>query len=103
MSLDQLVAQVRQATDHQSNREKLRQQIETDLLIPHGDGLFKATPELIVFLNNWEDDDIIVEDQYHNPIRCDRKQLLQECRERYQMVMNRWHMQHDQLSKIRKI
>ena len=103
MSLDQLVAQVRQATDYQTNRNKLKQQIESDLLLTHGDGLFRATQELISFLSCWESDEIFLEDQYGNPIQCDRQQLLEQCKERYQQVMNRWHVQHEQLRQIRKI
>jgi hypothetical protein len=103
MSLDQLVAQVRQATDHQSNRAKLKQQIETDLLLPYGDGLFRISSSLIAFLNSWTEDVLVLEDEYGNPISCDRNDLLEKCKERYQLVMNRWHVQYEQLRNIRKI
>ena len=103
MSIDQLIAQVRQSTDHQRNRRRLREQAQADLLVTHGEGLFRATPELIAFLATWEQDELYLEDEYQNPVRCDRPVLLQRCREHHQRVINRWHTQHEQLSRVRKI
>lgn len=103
MTLNLLVQDIRQATDYQRNKQKLKEQIQTDLLITHGDGLFKVTPELMCFLSMWEDDQIYLEDSYGNPVLCNRLQLLTQCKQHYAMVMNRWHLQHEQLKQQRKI
>ena len=49
--LDQLVDQVRLATDYQTNKRILREKIQSDLHFAYNGGLFKATQELIGFLN----------------------------------------------------
>jgi len=103
MSLQSLSDQVRQATDYQRNKRKLREQIQTDLLITHGDGMFQVSMELIAFLSTYDLDELYLEDHYGNPIRCDRTALLESCKQQFQKVMNRWHVQHEQLQQIRKI
>jgi hypothetical protein len=101
--INQLVEQVRLATDYQINREILREKILTDLHVPYNGGLFLVSQELISFLTTWPDSTVYLEDTYHNPIRADRVELLCLCREHYQKVMNRWHQEHHELKKIRKI
>ena len=103
MTLNALVQDIRQATDYQRNKLKLKEQIQTDLLLPHENGLFKVTPELICLLSVWDEDALFVEDTYGNPILCNRLELLAQCKKQYSMVMNRWHQQHEQLQRQRKI
>jgi hypothetical protein len=101
--INQLVEQVRLATDYQINREILREKIQTDLHVPYNGGLFYVTTDLIAFVTTWPDDTLYIEDTYHNPIEVNRQELLTLCREHYQKVMNRWHQQHNELKRIRKI
>jgi hypothetical protein len=103
MSLTSLVEQVRQSTDYQKNKIRLREQIQTDLLIAHESGLFQITPELIAFLSCWDQDELYLEDHYGNPVKCNRPVLLESCKQQYQRVINRWHTQYEQLQQIRKI
>jgi hypothetical protein len=101
--LEQIVTQIRQATDYQVNKRILREKILTDLHVPYAGGLFKVTPELIAFLSTWDSDELFLEDTYQNPIKIQRTELLDLCRRHYQMVMNTWHVQHEELKRIRKI
>ena len=72
MTLNALALEIKQATDFQRNRTLLREQMKADLVVHHNDGLFVVTPELIGFLNAWHDNEVFVEDQYGNPILCNR-------------------------------
>jgi hypothetical protein len=101
--LENLIEQVKQATDYQVNIKVLREKIKTDLHVAHNGGLFQVSPELIAFLNCWDQDEIYLEDSYHNPVRVNRPQLLELSCERYQQVMNDWHQEHERLKKIRKV
>jgi len=101
--LEQIVTQIRQATDYQVNKRILREKILTDLHVPYAGGLFKVTPELIAFLSTWDSDELFLEDTYQNPIKIQRTELLELCRQHYQMVMNTWHVQHEELKRIRKL
>ena len=101
--LEQIVTQIRQATDYQVNKRILREKILTDLHVPYAGGLFKVTPELIAFLSTWNSDELFLEDTYQNPIKIQRTELLELCSQHYQMVMNTWHVQHEELKRIRKL
>jgi hypothetical protein len=101
--LEKIVTQIRQATDYQVNKRILREKILTDLHVTYAGGLFKVTPELIAFLTTWDSDELFLEDTYQNPIKIQRTELLDLCRQHYQMVMNTWHVQHEELKRIRKI
>ena len=101
--LDQLVAQIKQSTDYQTNKRILREKIQADLHVAYNGGLFKVSPELIAFLSSWDDDILYLEDTYQNPIEIKRDEFLQLCKSHYQIVMNTWHIQHEELKRVRKV
>jgi hypothetical protein len=101
--IDQLVTQIRQATDYQTNKRILREKIQTDLHVAYNNGLFKVTPELVAFLNAWDSDELFLADTYENPIKIARLEFLTLCKQHYQMVMNAWHIQHEELKRARKV
>lgn len=101
--LDQLVQQIKQATDYQTNKQILREKIQTDLHIAYNNGLFKVSPELIAFLCVWDSDTLYLEDTYQNPIEINRNEFLLLCKSHYQKVMNTWHIQHDEIKRARKV
>jgi hypothetical protein len=102
-NVDLLVNQIRQATDFQKNKLILREKIQTDLHLAHAGGLFKITPELIAFVKTWPVDELYLEDTYNNPIKIDRQTFLVQAQQHYQLVMNQWHNEYEELKKIRKI
>ena len=101
--LNPLVIQIKQATDYQTNKRILREKILTDLHVAYNNGLFKISTELIAFLATWPDDELFLEDTYQNPIKIVRKDFLLQCQQHYQMVMNTWHIQHEELKRLRKV
>jgi hypothetical protein len=101
--INPLIDEIRLATDYQINKRILREKIQTDMHLAHSGGMFKITPELIAFVKTWPVDDIYLEDTYQNPIKIDRQTFLVTAQQHYQQVMNRWHNEHEQLKKIRKI
>jgi len=103
--LEKLTAEIKRATDYQINKKILREKIQTDLHLAHHSGLFKITPDLIAFLDSWPKDVEIIylEDTYGNPVEVDRKVLLVQAQQHYQKIMNRWHQEHNELKKLRKI
>jgi hypothetical protein len=103
MDVDQLKTQLKQATDYQVNKRILREKILTDLHFAHNGGLFKVTPELLAFVSTWPTDVIYLEDTYQNPIEIDKQVFLVTAQQHYHKVMNRWHEEHEQLKKVRKI
>lgn len=101
--LEQLTAQIKQSTDYQTNKQILREKIQTDLHLTHNGGMFKITPELLAFVQTWPVDELYLEDVYENPIQINRQVFLVTAQQHYQMVMNRWHQEHEKLKKLRKV
>lgn len=101
--LQELVAEIKQATDYQANKRTLREKIQTDLHMPHAGGLFKITPELLAFVQTWPVDELYLEDVYQNPIKIDKQVFLITAQQHYQTVMNEWHQQHESLKQQRRI
>lgn len=101
--INELVNQIKQSTDYQTNKRILREKITTDLHLAYNNGLFLVKTELIAFLATWPSDELFLEDTYQNPIKIDRKEFLTVCQEHYQLVMNRWHIEHEELKRARKV
>jgi len=101
--LKKITEQIRLATDYQINKRILREKILTDLHVPYNGGLFKVTPELIAFLNSWDSNELFLEDTYQNPIKINQAEFLTLCKQQYQMVMNSWHIQHEEIRRARKV
>ena len=101
--IDQLVEQVRLATDYQINKQILREKIRTDLHVTYNGGLFLVTQELLAFVATYRYTTMYIEDTYSNPIEVDRDEFRTLCEEHYQKVMNRWHQEHNELKQIRRV
>lgn len=101
--LTKIVDQIKQATDYQANKKILREKICTDLHLVHNGGLFFITPELLAFLQTWPGDEVFLEDTHQNPIKINKNSFLVQAQEHYQQVMNEWHIQYEELRKIRKV
>lgn len=101
--LNQIVEEIRLATDFQINKRILREKTQTDLHMTHNRGMFKITPELLAFVQTWPVDELYIEDIYENPIQINRQVFLVTAQQHYQTVMNRWHHEYEELKKIRKV
>jgi len=86
---------------HALFRKNLKERTEAQLAITHNGGLFKATPELISFLSCLDDDEVFLEDEYNNPVKCNRISLLVALKEMYRYAMNEWHIEFEKSKKIR--
>ena len=102
-TINDIVTEVRKATDFQINKQILREKIQTDLHMTHRGGMFKITPELLAFVKTWPVDELYLEDIYENPVQIDRQTFLVTEKQHYQRVMNTWHQEYEELKKIRKI
>ena len=102
-TVEEIVNQVKLATDYQINKRLLRERILTDLHMPYENGLFKITPELLAFAATWPIERFYLEDVYQNPIEIDKQTFLVKAQQHYHAAMNEWHQQHEELKRIRKI
>lgn len=102
-TVEEIVAEVKRATDYQINKKMLRERTLTELHMPYNNGLFKITPELLAFAATWPADIFYLEDVYENPIEIDRRTFLLKAQQHFHSVMNIWHEQHNELKRIRKV
>lgn len=99
--MDNITQKIRHRFDHEAAKQTLREKYEAKLLFARNGGMFRASAELIVLLNSFTDDQIVLLDEYKNPIKIDRVALLDEARQRHQEVLNAWSVELDEISKQR--
>lgn len=102
---DSIISTIKYSTDYQINKQILREKIQTDLHVAYNGGLFKVTPDIIVFANMQTlNEHFYLEDVYGNPVHiASPKEFTELCMVHYQKVMNRWHQEHAELKKTRKV
>lgn len=103
MTPDQIANEIKLSTDYQINKRLLKEKITTDLHLVYNSGLFLLSPAIVAFVATWPDQELFLEDVYNNPISIQRDEFLTQAREQYHSVMNSWHIQHEELKRIRKV
>ena len=71
--------------------------------MPYNGGLFLVSQALLAFVATYRYTTMYIEDVYRNPIEVNRDEFRNICEEHYQKVMNRWHQEHNELRRLRKI
>ena len=71
------------------------------MLFAHAGGMFKSTPETITFLSLYNNEDIVMVDLYHNPVKVNAAELKDEMQKRWREQMNAWLVEFEQISKQR--
>ena len=101
MDTNQLVAHSRARFDHHQARQVLREKYQAKLNFAYQGGMFCAAPEMIVLLNLYEDQDIVVQDLYENPVPVNARELCELMKTRWQEQMTAWLVEHEQLGSVR--
>ena len=101
MDTDNLIAHSRARFEHTAAKRALKEKYQAKLSFAWNGGMFRATPEMIVFLNLYGDQVIVVQDLYENPVQVNAQELEQAMRERLQEQMNAWFIEYDQMSQRR--
>jgi hypothetical protein len=102
-SISQIAESVRQATDIQINKKLAREAVKTNLHFTYNGGMFLANPELLSFVATWPEDDLILADVYENPIKVARAEFYVLAKQHYQVQMNAWHQQYQEIARVRKV
>jgi hypothetical protein len=101
MHPDELKQQAQIAYNREIAKRNIQQQMQSRLTLQCQDGVFVVSSELINFLSNWEDEELILLDSYQTPIKINREELLYKAKQRYREVMNEWQLAHEEYIKIR--
>ena len=101
MDTNQLIKDAKARFSHNSAKQYLKDKYLSKLTIASQGGLWKITPELIVFLDNAGSQDLLLLDEYENPVKVNRSELFYTLRDTYNDVMTEWYNELEQLSQNR--
>jgi len=96
--MDDITHKIRARFDHEAAKHTLREKYEAKMLFAHQGGMFRASAELIVLLSSFTDDTIVILDEFKNPTRVNRTNLLQEAKQRHKEMLNAWSVELDGMS-----
>jgi hypothetical protein len=101
MNTDQLVSHSRARFEHAAARRLLKEKYQAKLVFGHNGGMFRATPEMITFLSLYNNEKIVVQDLYENPIEINAKEVCELMKTRLQEQMNAWLVDYQEVNKNR--
>jgi hypothetical protein len=93
METEQIVQTIRTRFDHDASKQQLREKYEAKLLFAHAGGMWRAGPELLV--------EVVLVDEYKNPVRVGKWELKHLAEQRWQEQMNGWLTEVEELSRQR--
>lgn len=98
MDTDQLISHARARFAHESARRVLKEKYQAKMIFAHAGGMWQAGPELLAVLQAIPvEDDVVIPDLYHNPVRVNASELRYLAFERWQEQMNAWLVEHEEL------
>jgi hypothetical protein len=101
MDTKTLISEAKARFNHNSAKAQLKDKYDGKFIIAEQGGLWKATPELISFLNSMNDNFIVLIDNFNNPVQVNREQLLTVVKETYQRVMLDWYKEWKEIETVR--
>lgn len=101
MDTKTLIAEAKARFAHNSAKEYLREKYEAKLLIAEQGGLWKADQQTIAFLAASENEEIVLIDTFNNPVKVNRKELIDKLCETYKAVMDEWYNEWKELESKR--
>jgi len=97
--------ELKSLADAQFNRAQqrkiLKEKAYAARTVAHNGGLFFASLELIALLQS-VDNITIIEDTYQNPIKIDRRKLLDDLVQVYNSAMETWYNEFESSNRIRR-
>ena len=97
MDTKTLSAEAKARFNHNSAKAQLKDKYDGKFIIAEQGGLWKATPELIAPLNAFDDNFIIMIDNFDNPVQVNREQLLSVLKDTYNKIMLEWYKEYKEL------
>lgn len=101
MNTDDLISHSRARFDHVAAKRILQEKYEARMIFAHAGGMFKASPELLAFVQSWPIDELYLKDLYDNPIEVDKQVFLVKLQQHYHEHMNAWHNEYIEMQKKR--
>lgn len=91
MDTKTLITESKSRFSHNSAKFYLKEKYEALLLVADQNGLWRADLETINFLNSSEVEELVLIDTFKNPVKVNRKQLVELLKDVYHTTMNDWY------------
>ena len=101
MDTENLIKDTKARFAHNSAKAYLKDKYQSKLTVANQGGLWKVTPELLVFIDSAGSEELILVDSYDNPVKVKRLELLQQVRDTYNNVMEEWYTEFKKLENNR--
>jgi len=101
MDTKALIKEAKARFEHNSAKQLLKEKYQAKLVVANQGGLWKITPSLIAFVNDCGTEHLILLDEYENPIKVIKGELLPVLVDTYLTVMEEWHKEFQELSRNR--
>jgi hypothetical protein len=99
--MEDLITHIKSRFDHEAARKVLREKYQAKMLFGWNGGMFRASPEMISFLSLYDNQRIVIQDLYENPIEINAKELSDLMKHRLAEQMNAWLVEFNNLQKQR--
>lgn len=86
-----LIAESKSRFAHNSAKSYLKEKYESLLLVADQNGLWRADLQTINFLSSSKLEEIVLIDTFENPVKVNRKKLLELLKDVYHTTMNDWY------------
>ena len=101
MDTQQLISETKARFSHNSAKTYLKDKFTSKLIVAEQGGLWTAKPELISFLGTTTSPTLIIIDNFDNPVKVNREELLNKLIATYNTAMNDWYVEWTELEKKR--
>ena len=101
MDTKTLITEAKARFNHNSAKAYLKDKYESKLIVADQNGLWSANLATINFLTSSTEDEIILVDNFNNPVKINRQSLLNKLNTVYKATMEEWHTEWVDLEKKR--
>jgi hypothetical protein len=101
MDTENLIAHARARFEHAAAKRLLKEKYQGKLTFAHAGGMWKADPNMIIYLQLCDLEEVVLIDLYENPVKVNVYNLMTEMRQRWQEQLNAWLVEYEALSKNR--
>ena len=84
-----------------AQKEQLKEKYQSKLIFADQGGLWTVNPNFLSQLASSNEKNVILLDNYQNPIKIDREELLRKANNLYLEVMEQWHTEYNELQNKR--
>jgi hypothetical protein len=101
MDTKTLIAEARARFNHNAAKAQLKDKYDGKLIVADQNGLWSANIETICALEVFDNEFIVLIDNFNNPVRVNRSELLSKLKTTYTTVMEQWYKEWSDLEKKR--